>query len=536
MSDPYHGLKAYYGDLHSHCGISYGAGTAEEAFRNARLRLDFCSITGHAHWPDMPAPNERTQPIIDFHLKGFQRLKAGWDGFVALTDRFNEDGRFITFPGFEVHSMAEGDHTIVYRDRSGGLIDAGSLSDLKSRLRRLRQEQGIQAIVFPHHLGYRRGARGVNWEAFTEEFSPVAEIVSMHGCSETDESSRPFLANMGPSEGRSTLRFGLAQGHRFGVIGSTDHHSAHPGSYGHGLAGVWARALTRPGLWEALGARRTFALTGDRIELGFALNGQPMGAAIPPARKRSAEIRVLGGAAIDSVDLIKNNRIACRFSPPRAETPGEQTQLLHTKVFLELGWGYPAVEAEWEVDFGLSDGRILSVEPRFRGYEILSPLSRDEHRMPSRFCHSSWERRGERSVHFCTLTAGNPNHFTDTCQGMCLEVEMPRGGAVELELHNRLRSREASRRVGGGEFRNRVTVPLDHLLQASACGYLPEEIEAPAWKLHRAPLPQEFRWDLRYSDGPEQECDVYYVRVRQENDQWAWSSPIWVGERTEAAG
>jgi hypothetical protein len=27
---------------------------------------------------------------------------------------------------------------------------------------------------------------------------------------------------------------------------------------------------------------------------------------------------------------------------------------------------------------------------------------------------------------------------------------------------------------------------------------------------------------------PENDTDFYYVRVRQKDQQWAWSSPIWV--------
>jgi hypothetical protein len=52
---------------------------------------------------------------------------------------------------------------------------------------------------------------------------------------------------MGPRDGRSTAQYGLAQGNVFGLIGSTDHHSAYPGSYGHGRLGVWATELTRAG-------------------------------------------------------------------------------------------------------------------------------------------------------------------------------------------------------------------------------------------------------------------------------------------------
>ena len=38
--------SAYYGDIHNHCGISYGHGTIEDAYENAKLQLDFVSVTG----------------------------------------------------------------------------------------------------------------------------------------------------------------------------------------------------------------------------------------------------------------------------------------------------------------------------------------------------------------------------------------------------------------------------------------------------------------------------------------------------------
>ena len=44
----YQNLQVFYGDLHPHCGISYGHGSLEDALRNAKEQLDFCSVTGHA--------------------------------------------------------------------------------------------------------------------------------------------------------------------------------------------------------------------------------------------------------------------------------------------------------------------------------------------------------------------------------------------------------------------------------------------------------------------------------------------------------
>jgi len=55
-------------------------------------------------------------------------------------------------------------------------------------------------------------------------------------------------------------------GHRFGLIGSTDHHSAHPGSHGHGRVAAWASELTRDGIWKAFLARRVYAPIGPAGE------------------------------------------------------------------------------------------------------------------------------------------------------------------------------------------------------------------------------------------------------------------------------
>ena len=39
------------------------------------------------------------------------------------------------------------------------------------------------------------------------------------------------------------------------------------------------------------------------------------------------------------------------------------------------------------------------------------------------------------------------------------------------------------------------------------------------------PLDVSFEWE----DNGEKQGDYYYVRVKQADDSYAWSSPIWVG-------
>jgi len=50
--------------------VSYGAGTPARALEVARRHLAFCSITGHAFWPDMPMDLATQNRIIAIHLGG----------------------------------------------------------------------------------------------------------------------------------------------------------------------------------------------------------------------------------------------------------------------------------------------------------------------------------------------------------------------------------------------------------------------------------------------------------------------------------
>ena len=72
-------MQIYWGDLHNHCGITYGYGSQANALARAADHLDFCAITGHAMWPDIVERNEETAFIIDFHQEGFKKLRDHWD-------------------------------------------------------------------------------------------------------------------------------------------------------------------------------------------------------------------------------------------------------------------------------------------------------------------------------------------------------------------------------------------------------------------------------------------------------------------------
>jgi len=506
MNKEYEDLKVYYGDIHNHCGISYGHGTLEDAFANACLQLDFCSVTGHGYWPDMPRDEERLKDIVEYHENGFAKLRDKWEYVKEVTGANNNDDEFVTFLSYEWHCMRSGDHTIIYKGSEGDIIPAPTLVDLKKALEE-RQHNGIDAIVMPHHISYPTGYRGINWADFTSDFSPVVETISMHGCSESDDAPYPPLHTMGPRDHNSTAQHGLSLGHIFGFVGNTDHHSAHPGSYGCGRMGVWAKSLTREGIWEAIKARRTYALTGDKIELQFSVNGRAMGSVIPEHTvERNIEVSVVGGGPIDYVELVKNNRAIHRMSATDCEIP-KPGDMIRTKLFIEVGWG-KKIEQRWDVHLELDSGKLTAVEPRFRGEYVVAPKEDVE----GEYQYSSWQREGERAVRFKTRTNGNPTVLTNASQGMMLGVEMPVDGKVIAHINGK-----------------KVEYALGELLTGSRAGYLGGFVTA-AYRFHRAPMPEEYTWHLNLQDIATETSgyDFYYVRVCQKNGQWAWSSPIWV--------
>jgi len=207
------------------------------------------------------------------------------------------------------------------------------------------------------------------------------------------------------------------------------------------------------------------------------------------------------------VDVVKNCRLWRRFSEcDVAQQP--PTDPLHTLIFLELGWGEKKKETDWDVRLAISDGTIIRIEPRFRGQEVVSPVEKDPN-ASSQYHTAHWGPDGPRAVHFTARSIGHPNNVTNTAQGMCLEVEMPLDGSVEIVLNGQ-----------------RVRIPLRRLVAGAKAGNL-GGLDSPAWRLHRAPLPWEFCWRLELEDrDPTPAC--YYVRLRQKNDQWAWSSPIFL--------
>jgi len=493
--------KLFWGDLHSHCSISYGYGTAAQALLRAQKQLDFCSITGHAFWPDMPTGRDQYGEIIDYHNVGFARLARNWQQLLDEQKNATTPGSFIALPSYEWHSLKYGDHNVYAPGAQLDLKNADALPELRDTL------TPFDGIAIPHHIGYAAGYRGIDWAHFSAERSPFVEIFSLHGCSLSTSAPYPMLHDMGPRDAGSTAEEGWRRGLRFGIAGGTDHHAAYPGSFGDGRMGVFAKELTRESLWEAFKARRVFAATGDRIDARMTLNGAWPGEVVHAPAERRTQINVQAPDSVQLVELVKNGKAVHRFFPLDAgHYPPPPYRLRIT-----WGWGKRADEVHWDSAISLSEGEFTSVDSCFRGAAIVAPQTGagdkqtpDEHDLPHEITSSEPQRIAWRSI-----THGNLSMRHATTQALTCEVDAPLQATLTVEANG-----------------NRYQHTLQSLLRAARTHFLRGWLTGA---LQLGPLIPAIECSVsgEYIDHAETDSDVYRLQVVQHNGQCAWLTPVW---------
>ena len=198
-------MKLLFGDIHDHCGISYGYGSLENALKNALSHLDFVAVTGHAFWPDIPPVTPDTEFLVSFHKKGFEKLRGNYEGNKEIFEKYNKEGSFTTFIGYEMHSHHYGDHHIVSGDMSIPLLtDATSPREFYEETKKYKD-----TVIIPHHIAYAPEYRGIDWDEYDDSLFPVVEVISKHGCSMSDTHPFPYYHNMGGRDSRNTVYRGL---------------------------------------------------------------------------------------------------------------------------------------------------------------------------------------------------------------------------------------------------------------------------------------------------------------------------------------
>ena len=492
--------KLFWGDLHNHNAVGYAKGSLERSIDVAREHLDFFAFTGHASWHDMPImPGERHMHWV----KGFKAHSKHWPKTRKLIQEARGDD-FVSFLGYEWHSSTFGDYCLVFQEDQPDLF----LPNHASRLLGFAKDKG--ALAIPHHVGYKLGWRGYDWQHFDPQISPVVEVFSEHGCTMSDRAPYPMILHS--NGGRSvsqTIEYQLARGMRFGFVASTDDHFGFPGAYGEGLVGIWAEELSPASLFEALRARRTVAVTGDRIELAVTLNGQPMGSELPFEADRSFEVAVEGADSLEMLELLRNGRTIQRCFPEDLISsplglPGR------VKCRFQYGWGpWAALSMEricqWDAKISIEGGKFVGVEKHFQSGPFDEKL-RDR-----------LVRRSDKELHLKSFTSRKQAYREDPTKSLVLELEADPAAKLILEFTE--------------PTVKRFVVPVAELVLENAVEFT-GVFTTESFVLHRLVFPQEYSCRVNWQDKGRNKSeggDMYYVRARQHNNQWAWTSPIWVG-------
>lgn len=238
-------LRPCWCDLHGQSEETIGTNSARELIEFAR---DHAFLDGMSHQGN-----------------DFQITSDFWTELNGLTQTYNEDGRFIIFPGYEWsgNTGLGGDRNVMFmqegrqiRRSSHALVDdlGDELADANSAEALFAALKHEDCVVFAH-IGGRYADIKIAHDARIER------SVEIH----SDWGTFEWL-----------LHDAFDQGYRVGILANSDGHkgrhgASHPGAslfgaYG-GLSCLLAPELTRAGLFDALRRRHHYATTGCRTLL-----------------------------------------------------------------------------------------------------------------------------------------------------------------------------------------------------------------------------------------------------------------------------
>jgi hypothetical protein len=269
---------------------------------------------------------------------------------------------------------------------------------------------------------------------------------------------------------------------------------------------VYATDLTRESIWDAFLNRRTYAVTGDKIQARFSVNDAVLGEMVTGAKRREITFEVETCDFLSKIEVLKNERLIHCIAG--TETSPDLEGEVRAKIRIEWGWGRKENEVGWDGELSLSDGRILSVETCFSGLPILAPQDHEvkEESLPHKLISVD-----ERECAWYSYTTGNVTMKHQTTQALIVEVEMPLKACIHLTIN-------------GNDYEHDLATLLEGSRSHFMRGLLTEAV-----RIHRAvPVGCYTFRDSFIDDESGDGVDYYRLRISQKNNQWAWLTPVWV--------
>ncbi len=478
--------RIYWGDTHGHSGFAEGIGTPDRFMLWARddARLDFVTHSEHDIWMD---DNE-------------------WNVLRENVREYSKENQFIAFLGYEwtARNYQGGHHNVLFRNAAGGnripMQTHGTLSRLYQGLK--RQHNPADIVVIPH--AHQSGDYRLN----DPQLEPLVEIMSQHGTFEWF--------------GRMYLK----QGHQIGFTAASDNHLSQPGytapkggslSQSGGIGAIRSHEKTRDALFDAMKDLSTYATTGERIILDVAINGYEMGQRAPFASTRKITGRVIGTAPIENISIIKNeesifSRDYLESGTSNSSSRSGKYQITFSSSSEPLNRGdNPRGWRTWK-------GKLELKNAEFAGGKISNYRNSNL---------QSFKQLNEKEAIFSTITRGSTSSLVmdlnrvkrNASAVLTLDAAYEFGGGPPIyRPHQKLENADIRLKFSISESNsNRNEYPL------------PNKDYIDKITVRRIAEDGPFDVSFELEDNGNRQNDYYYVRVKQIDDAYAWSSPIWIG-------
>lgn len=308
--------RAAFGEMHWHTDYSGdGQGALDGALAYARDQLNL----------DFAAPG-------DHNPSGVR-----WRDTVRALDACNAPDRFATFFGWE-NGTARGHENYYFTDPAHPLVCGGTAGVTDAPPDTLIDTLSACRDFFavPHHTNAVAETRRLEddrpvWDAYPwgqpVDYVRLVEIMQTRGNQERD--AYPDAWRGWHQGHHASAQDALARGYRLGFSGGTDNHCGLPGrafseQEGAGrhpphsviLTGVWTPRIERQAVFDALRARRTWAVWDTRALVWFTVNGVPMGdvLTVRSGTDLSADIRLSAEDALQTIAIVSDGRIVWQTS------------------------------------------------------------------------------------------------------------------------------------------------------------------------------------------------------------------------------
>jgi hypothetical protein len=285
------GWSAFFGNLHSHSGVSDGVERPATAFTFAQTdgKLDFLCLSEHNHMSDkvemtetdLAAATATSATFVGLAGQEFSVIDHGnhvnvYDVVEPIPQSMNSN-----------YKLLFGKFLKDYQAANPSRIVVGQFNHAKS----IEKDYGIVKMKdFPNYEG--------DWASFIKDVDPwVSLIAVISGPADSSwPKDKPPLKDEHRDMDEGLVRIWhryVDRGMHLSPVADQDNHRVTWGTRTKARTGVWLNGpLTKEGVLTALKDGRTFASEDPHLRLWFSVNGQPMGAQLADPGESDLDILV----------------------------------------------------------------------------------------------------------------------------------------------------------------------------------------------------------------------------------------------------